>query len=574
MILQNCRRCAILSSFVQVTAYAFPRANYERSVTSLRKILFVVVLVLLTACCAAALADTTVQLSPAPAQVTVKDRNKTILTSDNLDKNTELLKQLIRGKSDVQADFEARGVILQAWTPIVQKYSCLEITVTQDEDSALYYDLTNHPKDKQNWKAYEDSFKNSEVWISQGYTFQSFDQKRAQDNYYLLMKYKRTTAAGEYRGYMAKTIYRGYTITVDMQVYNRLPVEQDATDIYNVIKTLTPVEGTSGQEGTPADGTNTQESPGTDDGSGKPAAAAVPLTITVEPPLETNTNTFTVEGTTAPGMEVVGVLTRITSNEPLQFPVTSHARNGSFKIKVTLPEADENVYLMTVDVLDGDQVVAYQAFHTTTYKKTLIPVTYDSEVPESILTDELAISGTTIKGIQIQCIVNHPDSTWGPKTITTNGTGRFSFKIPTKSEGEYTVTLVFNKKGMETKRHVFTVARSMTEEARQAKIRKEAATIGYAALTSRIDQYIGKTMVFRNYYVVNIEQVGEQWIITAANSQVGDHYSQLMIFTAEEEPSFAVDERHTFYGKCVGSYPIQSEETTEYLPSFDLLFWE
>ena len=95
-----------------------------------------------------------------------------------------------------------------------------------------------------------------------------------------------------------------------------------------------------------------------------------------------------------------------------------------------------------------------------------------------------------------------------------------------------------------------------------------------SALTSRIDQYIGKTLAFRNYYVVKIEQVGEEWMITAANSQVGDHYSQLMIFMTDEEPSFAVEERHTFYGTCTGPYTIQSEETTEYIPSFDLLFWD
>ena len=543
----------------------------------MRKVLFVVVLVLLTALCAAALADVTCPLSPAPAQVTVKDRNKTILTSDNIDKNTDLLKQLVRGKSDVLADFEARGVILQAWTPIKQKYSCLEITVTQDEDSALYYDLMNHPDKKQEWRDYEDSFKNNDAWTAQGYTFQSFDTKRAQNNYYVLIKYKRTTAAGEYRGYLAKTIYKGYTITVDMQVYNRLPVEQDATDLYNVIKTIVDAPA-AGTEGTPADGTGTDgagtDGDGRQEGTGGSDIGSAPLTVSVEPPLETNTNTFTVEGVTTPGAEVIGVLTRISSNEPIRFTTTAHARNGSFKIKVTLPEDQETVWLMTLNVFVDSKLVAVRNFNTTTYKKTLIPVTYDSEVPESVTGDELAISGTTIKGIQIQCIVNHPDSTWGPKTITTNGTGRFSFKIPTKYEGEYTVTLVLTRKGMETKRHVYTVTRNMTVEAKQAKIRKEAATIGYAALTSRIDQYIGKTLAFRNYYVVKIEQVGEEWMITAANSQVGDHYSQLMIFMTDEEPSFAVEERHTFYGTCTGPYTIQSEETTEYIPSFDLLFWD
>ena len=47
-----------------------------------------------------------------------------------------------------------------------------------------------------------------------------------------------------------------------------------------------------------------------------------------------------------------------------------------------------------------------------------------------------------------------------------------------------------------------------------------------------------------------------------------------MVYIAEQEPSFAVGDKHTLFGKCTGTYPIQSEESTEVMPRFDLLFWD
>ena len=45
-----------------------------------------------------------------------------------------------------------------------------------------------------------------------------------------------------------------------------------------------------------------------------------------------------------------------------------------------------------------------------------------------------------------------------------------------------------------------------------------------------------------------------------------------MYFT-QEEPSFSVDaeKKVTLYGKCIGLYQIQSEESVESIPSLDLL---
>ena len=539
----------------------------------MRKILFVALIAVLAALCVSAFAaGTEVSLAPAPANLVIPD-GKTILTAENIDQQGALLRQIGMSKADLLADWEARGVILQAWSPIKTKYTCMELSVKQDSESAQYYDLIHHGDDKASWDSYISAIKSNPEWEALGYTIYGVEKKVAQKKYYALISYKRVSGKGEYRGRMAMTVYRGYTVTLDYQAYNRALLEQDTTDVYNVMKNFTVAQNVTA-ESAPQSGEGTAET-----GTAAAPASTVPgqeraqLLIETPPPTETNTNTFTVSGQTAPGAQVIGVLMRITSADPLLFETTSNAKNGKFTMKVTLPEAQETYWTMTLNVFVDDKLVAEAAFDPITYKKTLIPVNLDTEVPESITENELKISGKTVKGVQVQCVVTRPQDTW-QKTITTNGTGKFSFTVPTKDEGIYNISLVFTKKGLNQERRTYTVSRILTDEARRVLIRKEALRVGYSTLVSRIDQYVSKTMAFNNVYITAIEEVGDEWKITAAGAKSGDHYSQIMVFMAEQEPAFAVEEQHNLFGKCIGPYQIQSEESVETVPSFDLLLWD
>ena len=115
---------------------------------SLRKILFVLLLALLLVISAAALADTVYSLSPAPAEITLKDSKVSVLTSANVDGNLNLLSDIGISKNDLLADFESRGVVLQAWSPIAKKYTCMEITVTRNDFSTMHPDMISNPDDR------------------------------------------------------------------------------------------------------------------------------------------------------------------------------------------------------------------------------------------------------------------------------------------------------------------------------------------------------------------------------------------------------------------------------------------
>lgn len=558
---------------------------HERPVTGLRKFLFVLLFLLLTVFCAAALADTDYFLSPAPAKITLKD-NRTVVTAENLGEHPELVAVMNMSRDSILADWQSRGVILQAWSAIKKTYTWLEITVTQDEDSAAYTDLMNHPDDKENWKAYINSFKNSETWKSQGYTFQSFEQHHAGSNYYLLMKYKRKTDSLEYRGYMARTVYQGYTIVFDLKA-NHAPRDSYPDELYRVINTFTVAEAAStgtAAETQNAEGTGTSDSGNTGDAAAEtetPPVQGSSIIITKAPPLETNTNTFTIEGTTNPGAEVIATLMKnVTNSDPLNFTATAHAKTGAFTLKITIPEAEENIWLVTLTVYSepgSDQLVDFKYFDPTTYKKTLIPLTLDAEVPSEIYDDKLVISGTTMKAVDVQCMVTDSTGTTiknGDQKSHPNGTGRFNFKFTLTNEDQYSVTLVITKKGYEEKRFTYTVSRFLTEEARKNLVRKEAMHIGYADFVARMDQYNGKTMAF-SVWITGIEQVGDEWKIDAAGQLTADGlYNQKMIFMAEQEPSFAVEEKHTLFGICRQPYQEQSEESIVSLPCLDLLFWD
>lgn len=552
--------------------------------TSLRKFLFVLLLVLLAAVCSAALADTDYLLSPAPGQITFLSNNankdKTVVTAENLESHPELLTVIGMRKDDAIADFQARGVIMQIWSPIKKKYTCLEVSVIKDEDASQYFDLMTNPDDRTNWNTYMDSFWKNEKWAEEGYKFQKPEKKRCGSYYYLLSKYSRKSPAGNYNGYMARTVYRGYTLIFDFRAYNQSVLDTHANQIYNLFRTFLPSEAAAAAasaaaaESAPGDSPAPAEQSGDEAVTPEQKASSASITITQAPPVETNVNTFTVQGTTIPDAQVIGVLMRLGSDVPVNFS-TNSSKKGAFKLNAVIPEAQEGYWLLTLNVLVDGNVVADTYFENINYKKTLLPVSFDTTVPESTAAGEMTVSGTTVKGVNVQCIVTSSTGfSWQGRPSTTNGTGRFTFTFPMKDEGIYDIVLSFSKKGLNSERRSFTVERILTDEARRVQIRKDAKKVGYSTLSAKLGQYVKQTIKYENVYITAMEQVGDQWMITAAVRKSGERYSDFLVYMADEEPSFSVEEQHTLYGLCTGSHQIQSEEGSESLPAFDLLLWD
>lgn len=496
---------------------------------------------LLLVCAAAFAADTTWQFPTLPASVSLSD-SYIVLSPDNLDSHKEFLANTGKDKDTLLKDWNDRGVLLQAWVPAMD--ACLEISAVKDEDAETYFDTDQQTA--QTRSAYRTSLLKGQKYKDQGYTIQSAEWKKAtKGGRFLDIKYKRTVNGLTYRGYARRTVRNGWTITLDYQVYDRGLSTKDLNSLNKAVNTFE----------------FTEIKP-------LPTSTQGVLQFTAIPPAETNTGKFSVEGTCTPNAHLIGVVMRMSSPTPTRFEATAN-KAGKFKIEVTLPE--EGVWLMTLTVENGETVIAEEVFDVTTYQKTMIPVNLDSDIPEDLGADQTVISGKTSKGVSIQLLVGGPKSY--EKQIKTNGTGKFSFKIDTAVEADYEFTLVFQKKGYDTRRLEFKATRKLTEEDTKRQIREQAVKPAYSTLKNKLDGYTGKTMGY-NVYITDIRNENDEWIVTAALEKNAKGYKNFIVIVCSEKPDFVTGSQQKMYGTCNGSYQIQSDTDSQVYPCFDLLFWD
>ena len=521
-------------------------------------------LLLLTACCVCAAAETEYALTACSGKMSLDENAYIVLTPDNLADHPDLLSTLDKKQDEILADWKERGVVLQAWVKNKNKKidTCLEVSVVQDDESRQYYDLEQQTRQVRN--EYLKAHKNSQKYIDQGYSIMKLEWKKQKlGGNFLKYEYKRTLPMRSYHGIVRKTVRNGYTILLDYQTYDRLPRGTDENNLNKIANTvefeqIAPPSVDSTTTSSSSEGGETQVSS---------ASASGLLNVTVPPPAEANTETLTVEGQTTPGAHIIGVLMRWSSSTPLKF-TTDATRAGNFKLKVTLPE--EGVWLLTLNLEINGSIVAEEIFNTTTYSKTMLPVKMDAEIPEQLTSNELVISGVTSKGVTVQCIVTNGSTTFD-KTILTNGTGKFKFKVSSAAEGDYDITLAFSKKHYNSNRLTFTTHRSLTAEDTRDKQTTSAIHPSYAALTKKLDTYIGKTFVY-NVYIVDIQQIDEEWVVMGALRKTKNGYGDLVVFMADEDPGLQANDKVKLYGTCVGAYQVQSEEENTTYPGFDYLF--
>ena len=539
----------------------------------IQKSFLIVMILALLACCAAAAAETEYELKPCSGKMALDENSYIVLTPDNLADHPDLVRNIGKTKDELLADWEARGVQLQAWTKKMD--ACLEVIVIQDEESAQFYDLERQTRQVRNDYLNLHRISNKK-YIQDGYSFTDLKWKKQKlGGNFLTFEYKRLNDEGLCRGLMRKTVRNGWTIILDYQVFNRLPRKTDENNLNKIANTIqfeeiepAPLDTASSSEG----------SSGSDGSEGAEAQTVVNgtasglLKITVPPPAETNMDTFTIEGQTTPGAHLIGVAMRWSSATPLKFTADA-TKAGNFKLKVTLP--DEGVWLVTLNLEVNGAIVAEEVFDTTTFSRTILPVTLAEEVPEQLTGNEFVLSGVTSKGVEIQCIVTNtaaPDHPYND-ACKTNGTGKFKFKIPTAAEATYDFTLVFSKKGYNTKRMTWTAVRSLSEQELQAKSTAKAIHPGYATLNKKLETYIGQTMVYKAY-IVDVQQNGDDWIITAALKKNKKGYSDFLVFETSKDPVLMTDAQVKIYGICIGSYPVQSEEGDTSYPRFEYLYAE
>lgn len=508
----------------------------------MRKLVLLLTLLVSVCLCAAAQADT-FTFDDFSATCEISSDKFTIITPSNLGSHGEWLTSRGLTEASLLADWQERGVLLQAWTNAGD--ACLEITAVQDEFAQQYYDVNQVTDDERKTYRLGHSSDKDGFYRAQGYDYESAQWKNMKNTgRFLQLQYTRTLNGETYRGYARKTIRNGWSIQLDYQVYGRGLKNADKNALDDVMDTWEFLEIFP-----------------------RPATSVSKLIISARPPQETYTGKFTVEGSGTAGLHIIGVVMRMSASDVEQFETTI-GKNGKFELDVTLPK--EGVWLMTYTVENGSTVVEEGVFDVITYAKDLLTVSLNSELPTVLTGKELTISGVTMKQTMVQCIVDGRYQ----KSVTTNNSGKFSFTIDTSEEGQYNITLVFEKKGYASRRFRSEASRTFTEEDRRQAIRDEAVKPAYKTLSSKLSGYTGKYMVY-TLYIQSVEQTTTGYLTFAGmNRTKSNVYQNMVAIRSSEMPDFAAGGSARMYLKCIGAYEVITDKGTELYPYFDLQWVE
>ena len=511
----------------------------------MKKVLFAFVLLLAVCLCIPALAQT-LTFQDLYASCDIDDGDYILLTPSNLSGHPEWLAKRGVEAEELLKDWEARGVLVQAWNKDGDE--CLEITALQDDMAKQYFDL-----DQQTAKV-RTSYKNQHLkgaqFKKEGYTYQAAEWKNADGRgRFLNLKYKRTVDGKTVRGYARRTIRNGYTITLDYQVHEGALKNNHKKAVNKVLETWSFSKVLD-----------------------KPADIAAKVVFEQTPPTETSTGKFEVEGTCEAGMKATGVLMRMSSPEPILLEATAN-KNGKFSMDVKLPQ--EGVWLMAMTIENQGVVTEQIVFDATTYQKTLLPVNFDEVLPlncdseemTSLPSDQLVISGVTSRNVKVQCIVND----FYAKTITTNASGKFSFKGDVSEEKDYSVVVVFQKKNYSTRRFTAAANRTLTQADLNNRIREDAVKPAYSTLKDKLKGYTGRYMVY-TLHVDTVEKIGDQWVMRMGmRTTKKNGYRDIVYVICDADPGVASGDKKKVFLECTGPYVAADEKT---YPGFRFLFWD
>ena len=523
----------------------------------MRKTLLLILVLLLTVVCAYAAAETEFPLEAVSGRMSFDESFFIVLTPGNLSDHPDLLSSIGKTADELRSDWESRSVLMQAWSK--DQKTCVEIILTQDDLSAKYYDVNVRTGGERN--EYKEEF--TTRLRQNGYSvFQPKIKKHNNSGYYVEYQYL-YNGDNQHRGIGAAIIRNGYSLLIDYQTYDRKPRKADEDRSRHIINTVI-IDTVSAAPAAAV--TDSQQTPEAAKSSDIPAGAANMLSVSSYPPKNTNSGIFKVEGRTYPGSEVIIVAMRW-SGSSYRFPAVVKA-NGDYSATVTLPA--EGLYMITVNMCINDITVNDLVLDSVTFNKTVLPYSVDTDIPEILTGDELVISGTTEKGVEVQCLVDLNGEAIPIKSVKVNRNQTFKFTIPTDREGEYSITLVFAKANLGTERPSWTAVRKLSDAEKTQRVASKATKVNYNVLVRNADKYYKKVLVF-DAYITDVTQSGDQWIITAANKLNKKKYYNFLIYTSDTDPGLTAGTSVKIYGTYTGLYEIQSEEGTVSYPGFDYL---
>ncbi len=448
------------------------------------------------------------------ASITLSENYNVIVTQDTLDTYGDFFLSVASSLEQQKTDFAQDGILLRAFD--VESDRVLTLYAIQDDSAKQYFNINDHTNDIR--AAFRLLHSKSDYYTAQGYTYTSVQWKNYPTKRWLSLAYTFKDNAGTSYGYQRRTVYNGYTITLEMTTSTGRKLKQsDETALLKAFKEFRFDE--------------TLPLP------------QLPVKFIEEKsaPVETDKPSFTMKGKTAPNAKITAVIGSFATAQT-QVVETVAKANGDYELEITLPQEDR--YFMTLTV-QAEGAITLEKQYAITYIKDILSVQITSS-PAAALQDTTVVSGITQRGATVILSVNGRI-----QNGKVNTKGEFSFSIDTSQNGDYAFELSITKAGYETRIFSYRGTRTVTQQEKVERARANAKTVAYQELVKSIDLHDGKTLMYDGILLSKEELAGE-WLMRFDVSAEGDS-GQLVILSSDKEPDFGQGAKVRAYGVLVGS---------------------
>lgn len=420
----------------------------------------------------------------------------------------------------------------------------LRVFVTEDDDSALYWDISRYTQSMRS--GIRSDYLDRDAWALTGYRFTSAEWTNKSEQGYVLwlaftMRYDEEIIA---RGLQAFTVRGGKRITVEFRTSGKVEDADSSTFRKCVGAFIFPQ----------ADETEMPLLP-------------VGLTVTGGLPEETCKQSFTLRGTTTKKAIVTAMLSDQDGNV-VDGGSAAADSSGAYKLTVTVPSEGEWQLLVTAS-LDGMEDTSLSGW--LTYDADMLPVNFTSYLSGDVYDSKLVLSGKTIEGVKIQCLENDVN-----KTVRTDSSGSFSFTLDRGITGERKVILQLSKSGYADRRFFIEFNRCWEDGEYAEYLENQVQSLSYENLSTKGDHYVGRIVKYSGV-VQEVSSSGERYYVRFARN--GDEALQLIAVQDGGEMPLAAGDSATIYFSVTGEHYTFSTVTADGeakdtdLPSVTLLSW-
>lgn len=455
---------------------------------------------------AAALAQEATYVFPYEGFRYTQKENETVLTQTNLGEHEELIASLGTTSEAILASYMASGIVMEV---IPQDGGQIAVSVTDAGEFADVQKMDSISDER--LAAFKAQFENSGLYETVELTeTEPVCVRLTSSAMYASMPVYSLRYAMLHLG-------RLYMIT--QTIVGRAPeTEDDArmADVLSGMKLLSTVSEPTPAP-TPVPTPTPEPTPAPTPGVAQVLASEGAMEVSGVPAY-TNDPSITITGVTDPSAEV-----RVAVDDKTLGKATAK-KDGTFTLKVTLPE-------------EGDLVLAVM----TDTAETMLAVQYEMPMAKFIIT---APEDTTFSGDHVMVRgETEPNATVyiegkGMSTnVKANKNGDFSIRVFIEDEETQTFVLRTKVKGCRENRTEITLTREFTLREGIANFRKKMQAVDYATLAKDPEKYAGKWFTFRGRVEAFTDYDGKACaLVCVDNVAVGEWKDPIwVVLTGEEE---------------------------------------